>query len=434
MTEGVKPPRKIPTLVGLLLVGVAVVLFSLAFERTSAFISRAAPAVRPTNVEITNISDSSFTISWLTSEPATGFLLVEKPGGKRVSIYDERDAGAAGSSLNLGRYTTHTVTVRNLLPTTLSKVTLVSNGKRYLQNSVPYQVTTGPAISLAGVSLEPAFGSVTIPHEQPAEGALVYLTLEGSQKISTLVSPSGSWVIPLNLIRTSDLTQYLTPAERVTENIIVRTSNGETTAVTDTLNDNPVPDMVIGKSYDFRKIQAKQTSQPLVSNKQPSVLGEVSATRPTGTVTITKPLDKSTLTTNLPLIQGTGVPGKQVLIVVGITHPVGGTTTVGGDGIWRFTPSKPLSPGKQSVTATSSDAQGKPVALTHIFEVLKSGTQVLGEATPSATLTPTLATTPPPTSTLAGEPLPESGSALPTVLLLLLGLGLLTGGAVVFIK
>ncbi len=77
-----------------------------------------------------------------------------------------------------------------------------------------------------------------------------------------------------------------------------------------------------------------------------------------------------------------------------------------------------------------------------MFEILKSGTQVLGDATPSATLTPTstptatVSATPEitPESTLAAQPVPTSGNELPTILLLVLGVGLIIGGGIVLIK
>ena len=93
----------------------------------------------------------------------------------------------------------------------------------------------------------------------------------------------------------------------------------------------------------------------------------------------------------------------------------------------------PLQEGKQSVTITTANAQNKTVAITHTFEILKSGTQVLGDATPSATLTPlpTVTDEPTPTSTLAGDPIPTTGSPLPLIMLLILGFGLLSGGVLI---
>ncbi len=116
-----------------------------------------------------------------------------------------------------------------------------------------------------------------------------------------------------------------------------------------------------------------------------------------------------------------------------MTNPYTDTTTVEADGIWRYTPKTAPSAGKQSVTITTTDSQNKSVAITHLFEILKSGTQVLGDATPSATIAPTVTIDPTPqtTSTLAGEPIPTTGSPLPLILLLLLGSGLLMSGFVI---
>ena len=61
-----------------------------------------------------------------------------------------------------------------------------------------------------------------------------------------------------------------------------------------------------------------------------------------------------------------------------------------------------------------------------MFEILKSGTQVLGDATPSGELEPT--PTEEITPELTGEPIPTSGSALPTYILLMAAAVILGGG------
>jgi hypothetical protein len=161
-------------------------------------------------------------------------------------------------------------------------------------------------------------------------------------------------------------------------------------------------------------------------------LGTMTNTAQSFSVSLTTPAQGSALPTTLPLVQGTGIPGKFVSLTLGMVNPLSGSTSVGADGIWRFTPTHALAPGKQSVTMTTQNANGKPVAITHTFEIFKSGTQVLGVATPSATLAPTITATPSaePTaeSTLSGEPLPTSGSVLPTIILLMLGTTLFIGG------
>ncbi|MBI3559624.1 hypothetical protein HY087_00655 [Candidatus Gottesmanbacteria bacterium] len=325
---------RMPTLIGILLVIVLVGVVIAVFEWYSRMPTAASGTTVPTNVAVTNIADTGFTVVWITPNPATGAITLLSPKHTPSTFFDNRDTTGT-----MKRYTT-----------------------------------------------------------------------------------------------TASLAKYLDGSQRLTEMIRVLWGDQEATAVTDTLNDAPVPTMVLGKTYDFRRQQATNgQSQPLAdaTRNTPTVLG-------VKTIGLTAPAQNASLTTTLPLIVGTGLRGKTVSVVVGITNPVSGTTTVGGDGIWRYTPTKPLGEGKQSVTATTVDERGLPVAFTHTFTIFKSGTQVLGEATPSAQLTPTFTPTPTataqatptptPEATLAGKPVPTSGTTLPTILILLLGTSVLGFG------
>ncbi len=427
-------PTKIPTLVALIFIITLIVGISFGFEAVTRQQTRASGSIKPISLAATNISDTSFTFTWMTADPTTGVITLSGAKQKEQTFFDERDTTG-----KLGKYTSHSVAVKNLTPSSDYLVKIISNGKLYLDNDQPYRVTTAGVINSNPNDLEPAYGTVTTPTNQPAQGALVYLTLEGGQTLSTLVKSSGSWLIPLNLARTEGLDRYLTLSERLTETLLVHYQDQEASAITDTLNDSPVPTMILGKSYDFRKQQAKEPEALAAANTSGSILGK-QTTSTLGGVRIVSPAHGAALTTALPLIQGTGIGGKQVTITLGITKPTSSTVIVGADSIWRYTPTKTLSPGKQSVTITTVDSNGKTVALTNVFEILKSGTQVLGEATPSATLSPTAtptATITPfstPSSTLSGEPLPVSGTTLPTLILIVLGIGLLTGGAFAWIK
>lgn len=426
--------------------------FAAGSESLVRTVTTASGSIQPANVQITNISDTTFTVSWTTESPATGALSLSTPHGTQV-LFDEQD------SKGQEKYLTHSVTYRAATAETDYSITVLSNGKKNLNGTVPYKVRTGPLLTTASGNLEPAYGTIVTDTNQPVKGALVYLTLEGGQTLSAVSKPSGTWLIPLNLVRTADLTGYLPITERMTESIIVRTNGKETSAVTDSLNDSPVPAMTPGKTYDFRGLTAQAPGKNLVlvptpqTQKSPAstVLG-TSNTKPANTVSLVIPAQGAALPTMFPLIQGTGIPGKTVSLVIGITNPIGDTTIVGANGIWSYTPKKPLQPGKQSVTMTTKNLQNKPVALTHTFEILKSGTQVLGDATPSATLTPaitvTLAPTPTetplatisavpevtPESTLAAQEIPTSGNEFPTIMLLILSVGMMIGGGIVLIK
>ncbi|OGG11628.1 hypothetical protein A2Z00_01025 [Candidatus Gottesmanbacteria bacterium RBG_13_45_10] len=434
-------PTKFPTIIGLLLVVLVVGSVVFFVERVLRSPSTASGSQEPNAVRSTNITDTSFTVSWTTQLPATGTILVSTPKKNNEIYYDERDT----VEKTLGSYTTHSIIVRNTSPDTTHSVVILSNGQKYLDNGTPYLVHTATTLTPISGGLEPSYGTVKTADNQPAMGAIVYVTVQGGQTLSSLVKSSGLWLIPLSLLRTEDLMSYLPTVDRMNEDILIVYNGDEATATTDTLNDSPVPDMYIGKAYDFRKQQAKTTGKDTLAIRLPTqnttptlgtgaVLGQT--TRRTFSVSLISPAQDAALTTSLPFIQGTGIPSKFVGIMLGITNPTNGSTQVGPDGVWNFTPLKPLGPGKQSVTISTVDNVGKPVAITHTFKVLKSGSQVLGDATPSATPVVTETPTPieVPTSTLAGVPVPNTGSQLPTILLLLLSIAFLTSGAIVTLR
>jgi hypothetical protein len=430
-----KLPQKIPTIIALFLLIVIVGVVSTAVNTITTSSAQASASITPTGIRVTNITDKGFTVTWITPDPATGSITVSD--GKHSQTYsDDRD-----KSGKMGKYITHSVSVREATPNTTHQVKLLSNGKTILKDGKPFVVVTASETDPVQSGYEPAYGTVVTGENTPASGMLVYVTLEGSQELSSLAGPTGSWIIPLNMIRIQDLTKRLKSTNRIDEQIRITNGKDEATATTDTLNDSPVPNIVIGKSYDFRKQQATLPEKTMgaLSAKiadKPAVLGSQSenVTRKTNSLTITQPDDNASLISNLPLFTGTGIAGKMVTLTIGIKKPITATVTIGKDGIWNYTQLTPLGVGRQSVTASSIDSYNKPIAVTHVFDVLKSGTQVLGSATPSATLAPsptltaTPSNTPTPISTLSGQTQPTTASTLPTIMLLVISVGLLIGG------
>jgi hypothetical protein len=438
-----KIPKRIPTFLGIILIIIILSIVAIIRNNTLAP-SRASGSQEPKKVHISNVTESSFTISWLTESQATGTILISTFNKNNQIYFDERDAEG-----KLGRYTTHSVTVKDATPETQYSIKILSNGNQYVNNNQSYTILTPQVLPLNSNGLGPAYGTVLTTDGARAVGSLVYLTIEGGQEFSALTKPSGLWLIPLNQTRTNDFKQYLPISNRMTETIAAWYNNVDSTAITDTLNDSPVPEMVIDKSYDFRHIEANRVNapQPLAQNPVPSkgaVLGK--SVGQLYTVTLTQPAQGSALTSSFPLIAGTGNPDKYVGISLGITNPQSGSAKVDANGLWNFTPKKPLGAGKQSVTILSTDLTGKPVAITHMFEILKQGTQILGDATPSGTLTPTAILTETPSetpliatpseipSTISGQAPPTTGNELPVIILLIMGMGLLFIGGSLSIR
>jgi len=419
-------PRKIPTLLALFILFFTIGAVSFLIQKMTPGMTKASPSLEPTELLITNVSDTSAKIIWQTSVPTTGMITLSTKNGTKISAYDERDMTG-----KLSKYTMHSVAVKNLQSNTAYTIAVISNGKQFPVKDKPaYMLQTGPTITdTTEAGFEPSYGTIKTRDGKPAIGGIVVVTLEDSQPISSLITPSGSWIVPLNFIRTKDLSRYVPAKSQTTETITVYYGTEKTEGITDTENDAPVPDMTIGTSSDFRNKESKQKS---ILGDQTRVTPTTAQTTKIGGVSITAPVQNASIVSNRPLIQGTGVAGKAVTLTLGITKPSTGKTTVGGNGLWSFTPKTPLTSGKQSVTITTVNDKGKPVALTTAFTILKAGTQVLGDATPSATITIEATATATPT-TIEAEPMPEPGGSLPTILLILMGVGMVAGGAVLLL-
>lgn len=439
--------KKMPTILALFLLVIVIGAVIGFIEHMTKLQSQLSQLKPPKNVQFTNISDSSFTIVWQTEEQTTGEISLTDDTGNRVKLIDDRDR----EDKQPKKYMVHSVTAHNLNPSTTYALEILLNGKKFRNGTVPFQVQTAITLMKPSSNLKPVFGTVFTQMNVPAAEALVLFTTENSQLLSTIVKPSGSFIIPLNTMRTQNLQSLVTPKGSPAMRLTILSDSDAATVTTNSENIAPIPPIVLGKSYDFRK----NKPVALDRNAQKSVLG-MQSSRPqknTFTVSIVSPAQGAHLPTNLPLFQGTGIPEKSVIVTIGITKPVSVSTHVGGDGIWRVTPPKPLNIGKQSVTITTVNVKGKPVALTHMFDVLKSGTQVLGDATPSATLTPTETpevtieptetpqatiapslTPEPTTAPIEGKPVPVSGTIESTIILLVLGIMLIGAGGFLVIR
>ena len=54
-------------------------------------VTKAAASPTPQGVAVSNITDKSFTVSWTTSIPATGFIKLTQTGKPERTILDDRD-------------------------------------------------------------------------------------------------------------------------------------------------------------------------------------------------------------------------------------------------------------------------------------------------------------------------------------------------------
>ncbi len=136
--------------------------------------ARPVAASNPISLLISNIRDTSLTVSWLTgtSEGAQ----VQVIGGRTFN--DDRGASFAG--------TIHYVTVTGLQPNTLYQLDLVSGGSKYDNEGAHYAVMTGATLPPPTPDL--IVGRVQDPDGAKTTEAVVFFTVHQEQSVSASLS------------------------------------------------------------------------------------------------------------------------------------------------------------------------------------------------------------------------------------------------------
>lgn len=239
--------KRIPTLVALFILVVGGFFGVLYVQDEISFLPRANPAITPKQVKITNISENSFTVSWLTDETTSGFIrLGSEASNLDQTIMDERDQ-LTGES---GQYRAHYVTVRGLTPQSTYYFKLGS-GERFLfdNNGSPFSITTAPNLPSPPVS-ETIYGTVLTRGETPADDTIVYAILPDTTPMSGLVRQNGNYAISISSARTPDLNQYASfdPNSSILS-LLVHSGRGDVNeVVVSGSNARPVPNIILGQT------------------------------------------------------------------------------------------------------------------------------------------------------------------------------------------
>ena len=450
MKQGMKKIKTLPTILGLLLLLGAIAGGVVMIKNGSNFFLKASPTLTPTQIKVTNITDTSFTVSWLTEEATSGFVKYGTEASLGFTATDDRDQ-LSGKTDN---FTTHHVTLKNLKASTAYLFKIGSGNKTFDSNGQPYQVTTAKTAKTPPAN-DVAYGTVVNQNNQPVEGAIVYLSLANASPASTLTKASGSWVIPLNLIRSADLSDWAVyDKEASIEEIFIQAgAPGTATVVATTKNDSPMPKITLGQNFDFRKIaevtpeEEKIQMENQATESSKFALEATPAASPTPTATASKELkiinpdQNEKLSTQRPEILGTAPAGETLTITVQSPATYSGTVKVDSKGNWQWSPPANLEPGEHTVTASYVDKNGKKQTVSHTFLVLAAGTSELpsltatpsGSATPSPMPTASPSPTPTPTATTSGRVsmpsteggVPSSGYLTPTFLVFIMGCSLI---------
>lgn len=402
--------RKIPTLIGLVIIFVGLSISIFLIEKSQRLLLKARTDNAPNRVRISNINQNSITVSWFTAEPAAGQVKYGfDPQILNMEAVDERDL----NSNSKGKYYSHYFNLSNLDPATTYYLEIYSNSDGYDNNGQPYQVTTAVNLPQVPDTSRMTYGLVLQQDEKPAEGAIVYLNAGYSTLQSALVSSSGNWTIPLHLARTNNLSNYLEYDDSTSVEIFVQDKEQTASAIA-TVSNNPIPSITLGKSYDFREKQHQLTEATPSSGFN---LDNIPFEPASDTLTIINPQNGEKISTSKPEFFGKAPLNTELTIEVqSPTYFDKLTTNEWGD--WNWEVPKNLEPGDHTITISYLDKEGILQSISHSFTVLAAENSELPSFTSTPSASPTERPSPTATATKTLTPSPTevaSTTATPTV-------------------
>lgn len=392
--------KKIPTIFGIIIITIGVGITTFLANQGTLFKSNASASDQPKNVRITNVNDTSFTVSYTTDGQVPGSLNYGKDKALGQSALDDRDQQAG----TLSNHSIHNITIQRLSAQTQYFFTITSGQENYLNSDQPFTVTTGPTLTNPS-SQEPITGKTILPDGTAPSEALIYVTMDGAQVISTLVKSDGSYILPLNSLRTTDNSAYFVFSKDTNIKILATANSLSSNASLLLSQIHPIPAITLSKNYDFRTGEMP-TTIPINLASFPSFESTSSAqTSPT----ILTPKNNQTFTDQQPLFKGTGLPDQNVQITIHSDVPIKTTVTTDTNGNWSYRPTAPLAAGDHTIAITTKNSSGILQTITQSFVVYAAGEQTY----PAISVTPTI--TPKPSITIAPSPSPTAApTASPT--------------------
>lgn len=175
--------------------------------------TKALPTESPQEVEVTNVMDTSATISWQTpSQKTIGYVKYGDTTELTGVAFDKRDNGKVN-----GEYSLHYVELSDLTPSTTYYYAIVVGGKEYLNNESPYQFTAGQVLSTIRTPV-PLKGDVEDP-SLGSEEVIVFLYARNGEDISnklSVLTSSKRYSFDLSNLRSLDLGNPFTDLDGTT--------------------------------------------------------------------------------------------------------------------------------------------------------------------------------------------------------------------------
>ncbi len=454
--------KRIPSLLGLLFLAISVGMVAWFGGGYTELRGRASVEETPKNVQISNITDTSFTVFYTTDIKTEGAVAYARdPSFGQVGL-DDRDRESGKPSLRQVHY----VTLTQLDAGTKYYFAIQSGATTHLNNSQPYEVTTATVKLGTPPNKTPIAGTVnledgSIPLEgivfvdtsasplsgagaSPSAGLAPSGSAQTSQILSVLLREDGSYILPISSMRTKDLATYIefTSETKINLTILNATSQSRVSLLAN--QTSPVPLITLSKDYDFAANSqsitnptasgsgttlsgagAASTSGELTPNDSNSGFPLFPATVASGPAILTPENDENFIDPQ-PIFAGTALPNATVEIIIQSDETLQASVQSDNFGNWQYRPPLPLTPGEHIFTIIARDTNGILQTINRNFTVYASGSQFnepsieptidpnatptsAASATPTQSPTPTINVTPislptPTTSSISATP------------------------------
>lgn len=406
--------QRLPSLMGLFVLVFSIGTIGWLSQNAIILGSKAATGSIPHNVQVSNISDTSFTVSYLTDEKVIGSISYGIQQPLSEIALDDRDQKTSVPQ----KYLMHHITIRNVTPATKYLYTITSGDQSFSNSSTSYEVTTASKLDAKTSTQQSLVGTVNLEDGSVPGEAIAYVQSDTSQLFSNLVSPDGGYRIELNTMRVKDLSSLLS----FTKDTILRLSVASPTLKSQisllASQSNPVPLVLLAKDYDFA-VSTQALSSNATDSASPS--GDFPIVNDTIDTNagpqILSPKADQTYKDQQPLFTGTASPNQTVTITIQSIQKIQASTQTDNNGAWHYRPTTKLDPGAHTITIETPDLSGTMQKLSQSFTVFASGSEFTEPSisptlpispAPSASAAPTINQTPTPpivpTSTPSATP------------------------------
>lgn len=347
--------KRFPTILGVILLVTILFIGVYLSTRTTNLSSKASGTCEPTNPQITNLTYGSFDFSFTTPSSCQSTLVINN------KIYQDSSTVS----------TTHYFKVDNLSPSTSYQFHIISAGITYSRPEFTFTTTLKPSSPIPASNL--AWGKIIDSSGNPISGAILYLTIPGSQALSSFSNKDGNWNISFATSFNEEKTDWFSSTSATEEDLIIYSPNGQLTQITNRSDNNdPVPDIIVGQNY-FTGVPTKAPN-----NSSSYGLGTAVTTI---NFSITSPKELEILSSFKPDIFGQGSANSTFqLSLDGNSSNI----TVASNNTWHWSPPQDLSSGSHKLILTYQDK-----IITRNFSIASDSSYLAFSSTPSATLVPT---------------------------------------------